>query len=222
MAAMGPQCSIGFGPASKPAAPGERMRPEDLISFWIGPLEPDGCASAEHSARWWSKDPEFDAQIASRFGETVRALARGERESWRSEARSLLAYVIGLDQFTRNKYRDTPAAFASDPLALAAAQAGLQTGFDHALAVQERVFLYMPFMHSEDLVDQDRCVALFRQLADAADGRMRDVLEYNHRFAVAHRNIVAVYGRFPHRNGILGRVSTADELAFLQRPGSSF
>jgi uncharacterized protein (DUF924 family) len=198
------------------------MPPEDLVAFWIGPLDSDGCASAERSARWWTKDPAFDAEIASRFGEIVRALAGGEYTSWCSEARSLLAYVLGLDQLTRNMYRDTPAAFAGDWRALAAARAGVDAGLDLVLPAQERVFLYMPFMHSEVLADQERCVALFRQLADAAHGRLGEMLAYNHRFALAHRNIVAEYGRFPHRNAILGRSSTPAELAFLQQPGSSF
>jgi uncharacterized protein (DUF924 family) len=173
---------------------------EDVLAFWFA-----------DPARWWKKDPAFDAEIRARFIPLHEAIDRGEREDWLDTARSALAYVIVLDQFSRNMFRGTARSFASDPRALAAARRGVDRGDDRTLSDDERVFLYMPFMHSEWLDDQDRSCALF--LASRHDQA---------RFAEMHRNIIRRFGRFPHRNAILGRTSTPEEDAFLKQPGSSF
>jgi len=174
---------------------------DEVLEFWF-----------THSDRWWDKDAAFDAEIRQRFGELHAEVSRGEHEDWRATPRGALAYVIVLDQFSRNMFRGTPGAFASDPQALAAARDALARGVDQSLTPEERSFLYMPLMHSEDLADQERCVELFRALGNA----------YSLGFAEQHRDIIARFGRFPHRNAILGRASSPEELAFLTQPGSSF
>lgn len=174
---------------------------EDVLAFWFA-----------DPARWFRKDPAFDAEIHARFGALHAAIEAGEHEAWRTTPRGALAYVIALDQFARNMFRGTPRSFASDPRALAAATAAIARGDAAALTPPERVFLYMPLMHSEDLADQDRCVALFAALGIAE----------NLAFAEAHRAVIRRFGRFPHRNAILGRPSTPEEIAFLAEPGSSF
>ena len=188
---------------------------QDILDFWFGPP-----GSAEHgSARdvWFRKDPAFDALIAERFGDRVeQALAGGLRE-WETDAGPALARILLLDQFTRNIFRGTARAFAGDALALPAARRMVATGQDMALAPLARSFVYLPFEHAEDLATQDEAVVLFERLA-AASPECRDMAQYTHR----HRAIIARFGRFPHRNAILGRPSTDEELAFLELPGSGF
>ncbi len=174
---------------------------DDVLSFWMS-----------DPARWWKKDPAFDEQIRERFLALHEAIDRGEHEGWLDTPRGALAYVIVLDQFSRNMFRESPRAFASDPRARAATKRALERGDDRALPVDERVFLYMPLMHSEDLADQERSVELFGALGAAEQLR----------FAQVHRDIVRRFGRFPHRNGPLGRTSTPEEIEFLKGPGSSF
>ena len=174
---------------------------DDVLEFWLA-----------DPARWFRKDPAFDAEIGARFGALHAAIEAGDHEAWRATPRGALAYVIALDQFARNMFRGTPRSFASDPRALTAATASIARGDDAHLTPPERAFLYMPLMHSEDLADQDRCVALFEALGIAT----------NLTYAEAHRAVIRRFGRFPHRNAILGRASTPEEIAFLAEPGSSF
>jgi uncharacterized protein (DUF924 family) len=198
------------------------MTPETVLEFWIGALDANGIADAEHTRRWWTHDAAFDTQVSTRFGALHEAVARGEHEAWLASPRGLLAYVIVLDQFSRNMFRGSARTFAHDAQALRAALQGIARGDDRVLACDERTFLYMPLMHCEAVAHQDRCVDLFaalaRSVAPAARERYVNYLE----FAQRHRDIVNRFGRFPHRNAQLGRDSTADELAFLQEPGSSF
>ena len=176
---------------------------EDLLAFWF---EPGG------ERRWFEADPAFDAQLRQRFTDLVLQAASGELAASVGEPRGALALCLALDQLPRNIWRRTPRAFAYDRLARNAASAALEAGHDRALAAQERLFVYLPFQHSEDLADQERSVRLFAELGDA------ELLDY----AVRHRDIIARFGRFPHRNAILGRASTAEEIAFLREPGSRF
>ena len=171
----------------------------DVLTFWFA--EPD---------RWWKKDPAFDAEIRDRFLELHDAIERDEREDWLETPRGALAYVIVLDQFSRNMFRGSARMFVSDARALAAARGAVDRGMDRSLSRDERMFLYMPFMHSEDIVDQDRCVGLFASLQEWV------------RYAEEHRNIVRRFARFPHRNALLGRQSTSEELEFLKQTGSWF
>jgi uncharacterized protein (DUF924 family) len=201
--------------------PGE-ADPERVLSFWLGDLDEHGLASTEQSARWWKKDAAFDQLIREQFEAEHAAIVAGERQAWLRSARGRLAYVVVLDQFSRNMYRDTPGMFAADEQALRAALGGIERGFDRSLPVAGRVFMYLPLMHSEDVEVQQLCVEQFTALRDELTGRAREHVEKNLEFAVQHRDIVSLFGRFPHRNAIVGRESTPQELEFLKQPGSSF
>ena len=195
---------------------------EEVLEFWFGALSATGRADDAHAQRWWKKDAGFDGLIRERFGALHAAVAKGEREAWRETARGALSYVIVLDQFSRNMYRDTPRMFAQDARALQAALAAVDRGFDRQLAFDERGFLYMPLMHSEDRALQDRCVALFAAFRDELAGDERKRAAGSLDYAERHRAIVQRFGRFPHRNALLGRTSTGEEVEFLTQPGSSF
>jgi len=176
---------------------------QDVLHYWFEELAPK---------QRFAKDDQVDDAIRRRFGPLHAALAMSVPTSWRGEPRSLLAAVIVLDQFSRNLFRGQAAAFAQDREALELTRSALARGEDEGLSAEERQFLYMPLMHSESLTDQEECVRLMERLglAEAAH------------YARRHRDIVARFGRFPHRNVALGRASTTDEAAFLREPGSSF
>jgi uncharacterized protein (DUF924 family) len=186
-----------------------------VFDFWFG-----AEGSAERGTQreaWFRKDASFDALIAQRFGGLVERAIGGELRDWDTEPASALARILLLDQFTRNIFRDTPRAFAGDTLALAAAREMVAQRQDQALPAEQRSFVYLPFEHAEDLAAQEEAVRLFGRLeADAP--HLTGLLDYAQR----HHAIVARFGRFPHRNAALGRESTAEELAFLQQPGSRF
>jgi len=200
----------------------QEQRCEAVLDFWLGRLDDNGLASKDKSAQWWSKDSKLDDTVREQFAADHAAIHADHCESWLLSGRGRLAYVIVLDQFSRNMHRGTPQMFASDARALKAAREGIDAGLDHALAPDERAFLYMPLMHSEALSDQERCVELFARLCKELAGSALHRIENNLKYARAHRDIVARFGRFPHRNAILGRPSTAGEEAFLEQPGSSF
>lgn len=196
--------------------------PEAVLSFWFGVLDAHGRADALHQERWWSKQEAFDNEVKQRFEPLHRAAVGGELKTWLDAPRSRLAYIVVLDQFSRNMYRDTARMFAADPLALAATQEGVAREHDRALALHERVMFYMPLMHSERLDDQERCIALFSALSGESSDTGRALMLNHIGFAERHRDIVRKFGRFPHRNALLGRTSTPEELEFLAGPGSSF
>ena len=181
-----------------------------VLGFWFG--EPRGTSRAE----WFRKDAAFDAVIRERFGALHAAAARCEREAWRANAESMLALVIVLDQFSRNLHRNDARAFAQDDHARECAAQALARGDDRGMLPVERQFLYLPFEHSEDLADQDKACELMRSLE--AFEETRGLWEW----AVKHRDVIARFGRFPHRNAALGRASTPEEAAFLEQPGSGF
>jgi uncharacterized protein (DUF924 family) len=195
---------------------------EDVLRFWFGELDAWGCADKAHSSRWWTKDAAFDASLRERFLELHAALARGEQTALRDSARGRLAYVIVLDQFSRNMFRDTAAMFASDAQALAAANEGIDLDFDRRLRLDERAFFYMPLMHSERLDDQERCVRLFAGFVTELPLAQRPGMAERLKFAERHRDIIRRFGRFPHRNALLDRASSPEELQFLTEPGSTF
>ena len=182
----------------------------DVLAFWFGP--------APHAARaeWFRKDESFDAAIRARFGDAVEAAIGGGFEHWRATPHGALARILLTDQFTRNIHRGTARAFAGDPVALETAIGAVDAGHDRALDGFERGFCYLPFEHAEDPAMQERSLALFGALAEET-GR-RDALDWAEKHAVVIRR----FGRYPHRNAILGRASTPDEIAFLREPGSSF
>ena len=196
--------------------------PEVILTFWFGELDELGRASKACQDRWWSKDPALDEQIRQQFGPTHAAAQHGELDSWLDTPRTRLAYIVVLDQFSRNMFRDTAAMFASDPLALRAALTGIDEGMHRQLRLDERGIFYMPLMHCEELSNQERCVALFLELANEVTGSARASMLSRVGFAERHRDIVKKFDRFPHRNALLGRESTPDEQEFLAGPGSSF
>ena len=178
------------------------MTATDVLAFWFDEIAP---------AQWWKVDPAFDALIAERFGTLHAQAVQAELWAWRTTPEGRLAEVIVLDQFSRNLHRGTARAFAADALALGLAQEAVARGDDLALPPERRAFLFMPYMHSESRAVHAVAEPLFAE-------RAPHVLDFEQR----HRAIVDRFGRYPHRNGALGRVSTPEELAFLQQPGSRF
>ena len=176
---------------------------QDVLAFWFDELTPQD---------WFNGGDDIDQLIKERFAQVHSAAVQGELYTWRDSALGRLAEIIVLDQFSRNIGRDTSQAFAADPMALVLAQEAVAGGYDHQLNDQQKSFLYMPYMHSESLVIHEQAVELFSQTG----------LEHNLDFEFKHKVIIEKFGRYPHRNQILGRVSTEEELAFLQQPGSSF
>lgn len=185
----------------------------DVLEFWFG----DRARSM-----WWTRDDAFDAEIRQRFGGLVAEALDGGHGDWAATAGGALALVIVLDQFPRNIYRGTPRAFAGDTRARQVAGEAVQRGFDLEVPLDRRFFLYMPFEHSEQLADQERSVALFERWVEQHDEAARAEVVDHLDYARRHHEIVERFGRFPHRNAVLGRESTPEELAFLQQPGSSF
>ena len=180
-------------PATPPSAA------TDILAFWreAGP------------EKWFAKDEAFDAEIRRRFLPQVEAAARGELAAWEETPEGVYALLLLLDQFPRNLFRGSPHAFAADPLALAVAERALARGFDAAFENPEKRFLYMPYMHSEELHHQERCIALC-EAADDLEGV---------KYAVIHRDVIRDFGRFPHRNDVLDRDTTAQEQRFLDQGG---
>lgn len=179
------------------------MQAHEILHFWFEELTPK-----QH----FVKDTALDAIMANRFSPTLQAAARCELFAWRASAEGRLAEILVLDQFSRNVYRDTPRAFAQDTLALVLAQELVACGGDRSLPPAQRAFVYMPYMHSESALMHAQAVALFSQPG----------MENNLSFELRHKAIIDRFGRYPHRNAILGRSSSAEELAFLSEPGSSF
>jgi uncharacterized protein (DUF924 family) len=179
------------------------VNPEDVLHFWFEEAMPE---------QLFKEDVAFDAEIRARFGETHRVAALGELAAWRGTPDGRLAEVIVLDQFSRNLFRDDARAFAADGMALVLAQEAIRAGADRDMPAPRRAFLYMPFMHSESRAIHVQAERLFSQPG----------LENNYAFELKHKAIVDRFGRYPHRNRVLGRASTPDELAFLEQPGSSF
>lgn len=177
--------------------------PTTVLGFWFDEITP---------GQWYATDAAFDRLITHRFGETHRAAAAGELAVWRDTGAGRLAEVIVLDQFSRNIYRDDPRAFATDVAALILSQEAIERGVPSSFSAAMRAFMYMPFMHSESLAIHDVAMALF-----SLEG-----MENNLDFEIRHKAIIDRFGRYPHRNAILGRASTAEEVAFLKEDGSSF
>jgi len=174
---------------------------EGVLRFWFD----------EHAKDWFVKNPAFDAEIRARFLAMHETAAAGSLAHWADAPRSCLGLVILLDQFPRNMFRGAARAFATDPLARAAARVILERGWDRQMTQPEQLFAYLPFEHSEVLEDQDLSVEL-----------MKDFDEEQRRYAERHRDIIRRFGKFPHRNDLLGRESTAAEIEFLRLPGSGF
>jgi len=179
------------------------MNPQSVVDFWFSEIEPH---------QWFAKDNAFDDLIAQRFKGVHDSAVKCELFTWRASVEGRLAEIIVLDQFSRNIHRDSPLAFAADPLALALSQEAVWIQAQRDLTPQKKCFLYMPFMHSESPLIHEQAVKLFSEPG----------LERNLEFELKHKAIIDRFGRYPHRNAVLGRVSTPEEAAFLNTPGSSF
>lgn len=195
--------------------------PDSLHAYWFGGAA-DDAAGQRQSKLWWSKDARLDAELLERFGDLAAAARSGRLEAWGDTVRGRLALILLTDQLPRNIFRGTPEAFASDQQARQLCLAGLERGDDKLLQPIERVFFYLPLEHSESMPHQECSVrlytALFQQVPQAVMEQYRGYLTY----ALRHRRVIERFGRFPHRNAVLGRVSTPEEAAFLKEPGSSF
>lgn len=174
-----------------------------VISFWFKEIKP---------SQWWAKDDEFDQLIKRKFSDIHDRATKCELFEWRDTPKGRLAEIIVLDQFSRNMFRGTPKAFAQDQMALILAQEAISLGVDRQLESKERGFMYLPLMHSESIVIHEAAEVLYRKHGDSS----------NLKFELNHKHIIEKFGRYPHRNEILGRTSTDEETAFLKQPGSSF
>ena len=179
------------------------VTPGDILSFWFEEIE---------QKKWFKGGPEFDALIQDRFGDVFEAAAAGELDPWADTPEGCAALIIVLDQFSRNLYRDDARAFATDAKALALTKVAIEKGWLDLIPADHAKFLLTPLMHSEDLADQERGIPLFAKYGGPD----------KERYAIAHRDIIARFGRFPHRNKLLGRQSMPEEEEFLTQPGSSF
>lgn len=179
------------------------MSPQTVLDFWFSELTPK---------QWFTKSEALDNLITERFADVLSAASAGECWRWRESATGRLAEIVVLDQFSRNIYRNSGKAFSQDAMALVLAQEAVDLGIDKSLTDDQKAFLYMPFMHSESALIHQHAVRLFDQPG----------LEKNYAFELQHKAIIDQFGRYPHRNNALGRTSSAEELAFLQQPGSGF
>ena len=199
--------------------------PEDInrvLDFWFGDDNQINRIVAQQSKLWWGKNRELDNKIITDFGVLYESAISAELNEWQNSARGQLALIILLDQFSRVIHRDTALAFSQDKNALAIALDGIGKDIDKSLSLIERVFYYMPLEHSEDIDIQENSVRLFKQLLFEAPDQFSSEFENYLNFAIQHKNIIERFHRFPHRNKILERFSSADELAFLAEPGSAF
>ena len=203
--------------------PGEN-RQTQILDFWFGELEEGGVPPEALSRMWWAKDEKTDERIRVNFESDLINAREGRLREWERSPRATLALIILLDQFSRNIYRGKPGAFTQDRQALNLSLRGVERGFDKELHPVMRVFFYMPFMHSEDLDIQERSIVLFAalEMLFPAPPALSEMLSSNRDYAQRHYAIIERFGRYPHRNSILGRESTAEEIEFLKQPGSSF
>lgn len=210
---------------SKPGNQGENLENNseaaEVLLFWFSADCENPDWTADHR-RWYAGGESFDKLICERFGGLVERALDGELDSWASSPASAMALIILLDQFTRNIFRSSARAFAGDPQARAVVTAMLEQGFDHQLSYKERSFAYMPLEHSESLQDQNHCVALFEALLTEVPQAYKANIRNSLEFAVRHRDIIAQFGRFPHRNALLGRVASAEEVSYLEKGGARF
>ncbi|KEQ12149.1 DUF924 family protein [Endozoicomonas numazuensis] len=191
---------------------------QEVLDFWF---EGEPLGDVQMS-RWWKKNDAQDQLIKNKFGKLPEKVESGEHDEWLESAEGRLAAIIVLDQFPRNMFRGDPKSFQHDHNALALSREGVEKGYPDQLSELQQTFFIMPFMHSESLEDQDQCVRLFEKILGGAEEACKSYIAGSLEFAVKHRDIIEKFGRFPHRNSILGRASSDEELSFLQQPGSSF
>jgi uncharacterized protein (DUF924 family) len=202
----------------------QKQRQEQILEFWFGKLSEDEAPSDDYYTMWFAKRSDIDQYIKINFEHDLKRAIEGKLKSWEDTPRGTLALIILLDQFSRNIYRGTARAFAQDPLALEVCLRGIEKGFDKKLHPVERLFFYMPLEHSEDLGIQKRSVERFSMLEKLSPSSpsLASMISEFRKYAEKHYIIIERFGRFPHRNEILGRRSTPEEIEFLKQPGSSF
>jgi len=208
----------------EPSIVGRSMNanPEEVLEFWFGDALDCPEAAASRGKLWFGRNDTFDEEIRKRFSDLPERASRGEFESWKSTPRSAFALVLVLDQFPRNLYRDSARAFEFDAKAREVALGAISAGFDERLHPLEAVFLYLPLEHAEDLELQNRSVKLFEKLRQRAQESMQNQFNEFADYAGRHRDIIRRFGRFPHRNALLGRESASDELKYLASGGEVF
>lgn len=197
------------------------MSPDDVLQFWLGAPAADAESFGKKVRRWFSTDKALDAEIRTRFGDAVERARDGALDEWAKTPRGRLALIILLDQFTRNLHRGTPRTYENDARALALAEAALDDHDDAELSFEEKMFLYMPLAHSEDVSRQERHVALVVAAANAAPPALEQAYAAATNHAKGYLDQIRRFGRFPHRNAILGRTCTQEEMAFLDSPSTS-
>jgi uncharacterized protein (DUF924 family) len=195
---------------------------DELLDLWFGDNNDDAEVGASQASLWWGKSVETDDMLGARFGQAADAAAAGTLDHWSGSPHGRLALILLLDQLPRVIHRGRPDAFAQDGKARTVAEKGLASGADRLLRPIERVFFYLPFEHSENPADQQRSLELFENLANEVPEKWTETFDLYLDFAVRHKKIIDRFGRFPHRNDILGRVSTPEETEFLQQPDSGF
>ena len=201
---------------------------QNVLFFWFGPRPYTAARIQQHARLWFGEPdapeltPQTDDLIRERYADLTLTAERGELSTWESSPRRRLALILLLDQFPRNIYRGSARAFAQDLQALSLTVSGMQIGADATLDPVERLFFYMPLMHAESLDVQDESLAAFRRLLDEAPAELRRIFDSNLKYAVAHRDVITRFGRFPHRNQALGRESTPEELEWLATDGENF
>jgi len=196
------------------------ITPIEIITFWFGT---NPTAPLQNKKKWFTSSPAFDQEIKTKFGTTLTQAKNGELDHWLDSPDGTLAFILLLDQFSRNIYRNTPQVFAQDDLALSSARDAIKHGMHTQLAPHQRAFIYIPFMHAEDLKSQDECILLFEELIEKTDdATLKQSFKGNLHYAHQHRDIIKKFGRYPHRNIILNRTNTPDEIEFLKQPNSSF
>jgi len=193
-----------------------RSRVDEILEFWFGPALADPEALARQAELWFKADPRFNQEVKTQFGRDLEAVAKGDLDTWRTSPRARLAGIVLLDQFSRNIYRGTARAFTQDPKALTLCLEAVATGEDRQLHPVERLFFYMPLQHGEDPEIQERSVRQFSALEQDAPQELKSYLKTTLDFAKEHRDIIRRFGRFPHRNAVLGRMSTPEEEEFLR------
>ena len=189
----------------------------DVLDFWFGEPASDGFGAYREA--WFEKDKAFDAEVMTRFGKDVAKASAGSYDSWQDTAAGTLALIIMLDQFPRNIFRGLPKAYAADHKARSIARRAIDRRLDQGFGTMQRLFMYLPFEHSENLADQRLCVALYLEILGDFGDEIRDRAHFS---VYRHCEIIERFGRFPHRNEIMRRQSSAEEIAFLEEPRSSF
>ena len=202
----------------------ERDEINRVLRFWFGDLKENEAPSGVHRKMWWIKDSENDKRIKDNFGNDLRLAIDGELDDWKICSDGLLALIILLDQFSRNIYRGTYKAFSQDEMSLQICTEGIGKGFDKELHPVKRIFFYMPLMHSEDIAMQEKSIECFSKLTEELKKpeSVANIVSDSYEYALKHYEIIKRFGRYPHRNEILGRESTKEEIEFLNEPGSSF